>query len=276
MNLSSTIEQDPQLTLVGVDPAKGERLRVKSTATLLLREVPAQGEEGTVDSELLLGEEFTGYLRQGAYVYGQCSRDDYVGYIYAGHLQPNDYEPTHRVCVIGAPVYGAAGDRMGLTYSFGLNSQVHVVMREGDFAQLRCGLWVFADHLMAIGHYNEDWVGTGMECIGAPYGWGRCNTAVSLDCSGLVQMLLLSAGIRALRDASQMERQADLGHLFHHGDKRYERGDLLFWKGHVGIATGPETVLHANGRTKDVAEEPLALLLDLRGQPTCARRVYQL
>jgi cell wall-associated NlpC family hydrolase len=36
-----------------------------------------------------------------------------------------------------------------------------------------------------------------------------------------------------------------------------KRGDLVFWKGHVGILTAPDTLLHANGHTMDVHREPL-------------------
>ena len=37
-----------------------------------------------------------------------------------------------------------------------------------------------------------------------------------------------------------------------------ERGDLVFWKGHVGIMRDPETLLHANAHHMAVASEPLA------------------
>ena len=37
-----------------------------------------------------------------------------------------------------------------------------------------------------------------------------------------------------------------------------ERGDLVFWKGHVGIMRDPATLLHANGWHMKVVSEPLA------------------
>ena len=36
------------------------------------------------------------------------------------------------------------------------------------------------------------------------------------------------------------------------------RGDLVFWKGHVGIMRDAATLLHANGFAMKVASEPLA------------------
>ena len=40
------------------------------------------------------------------------------------------------------------------------------------------------------------------------------------------------------------------------GNRR--RGDLLFWKGHVGVLLSPDELLHANGHTMSVAREPVA------------------
>ena len=37
-----------------------------------------------------------------------------------------------------------------------------------------------------------------------------------------------------------------------------QRGDLVFWKGHVGIMCDPEMLLHANAHHMAVAREPLA------------------
>ena len=41
-------------------------------------------------------------------------------------------------------------------------------------------------------------------------------------------------------------------------DAPLHRGDLLFSPGHVAIATGPETLVHANAFHLMVAHEPLA------------------
>ena len=37
-----------------------------------------------------------------------------------------------------------------------------------------------------------------------------------------------------------------------------ERGDLLFWKGHVALVSAPDRILHANAHSMNVAYEPLS------------------
>jgi cell wall-associated NlpC family hydrolase len=41
-----------------------------------------------------------------------------------------------------------------------------------------------------------------------------------------------------------------------------QRGDLVFWKGHVAIACYPETLIHANAFHMAVAIEPLAAAIE--------------
>jgi cell wall-associated NlpC family hydrolase len=39
--------------------------------------------------------------------------------------------------------------------------------------------------------------------------------------------------------------------------KDLSRGDLVFWKGHIGLMEDEATLLHANGHTMSVAREKL-------------------
>jgi cell wall-associated NlpC family hydrolase len=54
------------------------------------------------------------------------------------------------------------------------------------------------------------------------------------------------------------------------------RGDLVFWKGHVGIMEDDKTLLHANGHTMNVARENLNEAIERIGwlydRPTAYRR----
>ena len=51
--------------------------------------------------------------------------------------------------------------------------------------------------------------------------------------------------------------EAELGIAVAAGAK-LQRGDLIFWKGHVGVMLDGERVIHANGYAMQVSIEPLA------------------
>jgi cell wall-associated NlpC family hydrolase len=99
---------------------------------------------------------------------------------------------------------------------------------------------------------RSDYVTTAESFIGMPYLWGG-KTCLGLDCSGLVQIALHGAGISAPRDTDMM--QAELGKDVPEGAP-FRRGDLVFWKGHVGILQDAHRLLHANGHHMQVVSEP--------------------
>jgi cell wall-associated NlpC family hydrolase len=88
--------------------------------------------------------------------------------------------------------------------------------------------------------------------VGVPYVWGG-KTAAGLDCSGLIQTALQAVGKAAPRDTDMMEKA--LGELTALSQVR--RGDLVFWKGHMGVMLDESRLLHANAFHMTVAIEPL-------------------
>jgi cell wall-associated NlpC family hydrolase len=99
-------------------------------------------------------------------------------------------------------------------------------------------------HLGNLDCVEKDFVDVAERFIGTPYLWGG-KSSLGMDCSGLVQLALNAAGIECPRDSDMQQGGLgeDPGPV---PSTKLQRGDLIFWTGHVAIARDAATIVHAN------------------------------
>lgn len=116
----------------------------------------------------------------------------------------------------------------------------------------------FAEQGIPDGWREDDFRRKVVECakgyFGCQYRWGG-KAADGIDCSGVVFMAYLMNGVLIWRDAGMKEgypvreiwREGEARELV---EKRVKPGDLLFWKGHVGMYLGDGRYLHCTGNER--------------------------
>ena len=226
--------------------ARGHDRAVIAPVTAL-RRAPAHG--AMMDTQLLLGEKFRVYEERGPWVWGQAQSDDYVGYVLAEDLGV-DIATTHRVTALRSFIYTDPDIKSRPLMAVSMGAHVRVTGFEGAFGVLADGSYIFAGHIDAETAHAHDFVQVAERFIGVPYLWGG-RESLGLDCSALVQISLSMCGHACPRDSDMQE--AVLGAPVN-GD--LARGDLVFWKGHVGILQNADTLLHANATHMCVVSEP--------------------
>jgi len=220
-----------------------------------LHKTPANA--SMMDTQLLLGAEFDIYDIHNGWAWGQEVQPDgkgYVGYVPNMALARGAAEPTHRISAIRAPVFIKPDLKTAIRTTLPLNAKLSVDGQDGDYLRIPDMGYVHVNHIATIAEAKGDFVSIAELHLGLPYVWGGISPD-GVDCSGLVQTSLRAVGSDAPRDTDMQE--GSLGATI---DKSTElmRGDLIFWKGHVGIMRDATTLLHANAHHMLVASEPLA------------------
>lgn len=203
--------------------------------------------------QLLFGEGFDVLEESGGWAWGQARRDGYVGWVRSDSLGPGGREPTHRIGALRTCGFSRPDLKSALAGLFSMNALVAAGEVRDGFADCGEAGWIFVPHLAPIGEFESDPAAVAERFLGAPYVWGG-RDSLGLDCSGLVIQAFHAAGRACPRDTDQQlaffGREAPSGAL--------RRGDLVFWKGHVGMMLDPERLIHANAHHMAVAIEPLA------------------
>jgi cell wall-associated NlpC family hydrolase len=233
-------------------------------------------------SELIFGEAVRVFDdTEEGWSFVQNQTDRYVGFVRSDVLGPIVPEPTHHVTVLRTFVYPGPDMKLPPERSLTLGSRVAL----GDAVETRGTLFrlvaggsqaIVASHVASRDAPPEpDYVAVAERFLDVPYLWGG-RTSIGLDCSALVQLSLMTAGVAAPRDTDMQREQ--LGSPVEGGvDAPLRRGDLIFWPGHVAILTAPDAIVHASGHHMMVVTEPLgeavARIEAINGPPTAVKRL---
>lgn len=224
-----------------------------------LRRTPA--EDGAMETQMLAGELFELVEETAGWGRGRALLDGYEGWADMATLSAPALIPTHSVKTLRTYVYAEPDIKSAPVCLISMNAKIVGARREGRFLEAQRMGWVLEDHLRAVGEPVEpDWVAVAERFEHTPYLWGG-KESLGLDCSGLIQTAMEAAGRYVPRDSGPQEAWAK-----QHGRaleikedfSGLQRGDLVFWPGHVGVMTDAQTLLHANGHHMLAVKENLA------------------
>lgn len=232
--------------------------RLHPDATHVQTSIPGQIKEplvdllaapkGPRDRQLVLGEAVTTIGTCQNFNYVKAAKDGYIGWVRAHAIGPPS-TPTHQVTAAATHAYAEASIKSfnRVTLTFGARLTAH--SDNNDFIETSLG------HVpkTALSDYPaepQDPVTTARLFLNTPYLWGG-NSRSGIDCSGLIQAVMIAAALACPGDSDQQEHALG-GDVT---DQSYQTGDLLFWQGHVAMITSATTMIHANAFHMNVTEE---------------------
>ena len=217
-----------------------------------LRDAPRGARERQLRfGELVYVEETDDADPDDVWVRVRTRRLQYAGWIEMDALDWS-IRPTHRVAARASHAYAEPKVQAREYDILPCGAFVTVFDEDASWSRIAYG-FMPTRHLTKLDTFETDPAAVALRLLGAPYLWGGDGPA-GIDCSGLAQLAWGMCG-RDVPADSGPQREAlsvrpDL-------PERVARGDLIFWAGHVAIATGLDEIVHANGHHMAVATEPL-------------------
>jgi hypothetical protein len=278
---------DPRLTPARPDLAalylkgKIEAARFVAGETLEIVDsiAPLNGEPSSnamLLTQALKGERVTIYDRNGeGWAWGQLNSDGYVGWLPDRALAKPAAAPTHKVIALRTFAFPGPSIKLPPVETLVMGTTLTVVREDGAFAVTREGWHLPLRHVGGLDNYEIDFVAVAERFLGTPYLWGG-KSSLGIDCSGLVQVALNAAGIGCPRDSDM--QQHGLGRALDKTDSNnLQRGDLIFWNGHVAIARDAGSIVHANAHhmatTIELAGDAIARISATGSEITAIKRL---
>ena len=203
-----------------------------------------------VVSQILYGEKFKILLKRKKYIKIKTHYDKYIGYIKKDKFLEN-FKPSYKISKIKSRIFFKKGKRfLSSNHYLYYGSGVCIRNENKKYIEFEKNKWIKKSDIKNIDHYEKNYIKVLKFFLNTKYLWGG-KTCVGIDCSALIQIYFYYNRIFFPRDTKDQIRFCKRKR-----GKNRLKGDILFWKGHVGICLNKSRFIHAYGPKKKVIIMP--------------------
>ena len=213
---------------------------------LNIYKLPNTGSE--VTSQILYGERFKILSKRKGWIKIKSLHDRYIGFI-KDKEYVKELKISHKVSNIEANIFKNPNTKTKRTLYFG--SKLSVLEKRNGFARFEKNQWVRSKDIKKITHKEKDFVKILKLFLKTKYVWGG-KTNKGIDCSGLLQIFFYYNNLFYPRDTKDQIKYSKKKI-----SKKFRKGDIIFWKGHVAICVNSKNLIHAYGPEKKVLIMPI-------------------
>jgi hypothetical protein len=203
-----------------------------------------------VITQILYGETFKIIERKKLFIKIKNDLDNYKGYILKKNIYSN-LKNTHKVYKLNANLYNKPAFKYKNKKKLSFGSKIRVLIKKNNFCKFD-NFWIKKKDLKKINYKSKDIFKDIKKFTNVKYKWGGKHYT-GVDCSGLVQLFLHFNNKYCPRDARDQilyfKKKISLDNV--------KKNDLIFWKGHVAVATSKQQLIHAYGPLKKTVVMPI-------------------
>ena len=199
-----------------------------------------------VVSQILYGEKFKILSKKKDWVKIKTSFDNYSGFIKKKQFR-DKFNPSKKVFKIKSRIYKKRKNKFSKTNDFlYFGSGIEVKNQNLDYIEFEKNSWIKKKDTKKINHLENNFKKILKMFLNSKYMWGG-KTSSGIDCSALLQIFFYYNRIFFPRDSSDQMKFCK-----RKNNKKFLKGDIIFWDGHVGICISKSKFIHAYGPKKKV------------------------
>jgi len=197
-------------------------------------------------SQILYGEKFKILNKKKKWVKIKTNYDNYIGYIKNNKFYEK-FQPKRKIYKLKSKIFIKKNNKfLPLNEYLYFASGISVLNKNKNFIEFKKNKWIKTVDTKEITHQEKDFAKIIKLFLNTKYLWGG-KTADGIDCSALIQIYFYYNRIFFPRDSRDQIKFCKKKIK-----KKFDKGDIIFWKGHVGICLNDSKFIHAYGPKKKV------------------------
>ena len=186
------------------------------------------------------------YQKKKKWIKIKTNYDNYIGYIKNDKFFKN-FKPSYKISKIKSKIFLKRDSKFLSSNDYlYYGSGICIKSKNEKFIEFEKNKWVKKKDVKNIKHYETNYIKIFKSFLNAKYLWGG-KTCVGIDCSALIQIYFYYNRIFFPRDTKDQIR-----YCTKKSERKLDKGDIIFWKGHVGICISKSNFIHAYGPKKKV------------------------
>ena len=203
-----------------------------------------------VSSQILYGEKFKILSKKKNWIKIKTSFDNYVGFIKNKKFNQN-FKPSNKICKLKSRIFKRINNKFLPTNNFlYFASGISIKKKINSYIEFEKNKWIKINDTKKIGHLQANFIKIFKIFLGCRYLWGG-KTSKGIDCSALIQIYFYYNRNFFPRDSKDQVKFCKKK-----ANKKLSKGDIIFWKGHVGMCLNQSKFIHAYGPKKKVLIMP--------------------
>ena len=210
-----------------------------------------------ITSQIIYGEKFKILSKTKNWFKIRTSFDRYTGYIKRTKFY-HKFNPSNKISTLKTRIFREKENKFYPTNKFlYFGSGISVINRKRDYIKFEKNKWIKRQNIKKINFREKNFIKIFKLFLNTKYLWGG-KTTKGIDCSALIQIYFYYNRIYFPRDSKDQ-----LKFCKKNNKNKLSLGDIVFWKGHVGICINKSKFIHAYGPKKKVVIMPTNYTIDL-------------
>ena len=202
-----------------------------------------------VTSQIIYGEKFKILSKNKEWIKIKTLFDNYIGYIKNKDYVKKFY-PKYKAYSLKARIINKFNKKTKKFLPFG--SRIQAISENKNYVEFEKNRWLKKNDIKKIKHKEKKFSKIFQLFLKTKYVWGG-KTFKGIDCSALLQIFYHYNNLFYPRDTKDQIKYSK-GNL---KKRKFKKGDVIFWKGHVAMCLNSKELIHAYGPEKKVLIMPI-------------------